>query len=83
LFSLAAGGFAAIAYLLWQAVRASANALLRDGPAAMGAAALAAAHIARRDRLAFALPIALGSIAAGWQQGGFATVVSWSQGWYS
>jgi prepilin peptidase CpaA len=83
LFSLVAGGFAAIAYVLWQALRASADALMRNGPAAMCASAWAATHIARRDRLAFALPIAFGSIAASWQQGGLAIVASWLQGWLS
>jgi Flp pilus assembly protein protease CpaA len=83
LFSLVAGGFAAIAYVLWHALRASATALLRDGPAAMSVSALVAVHIARRDRLAFALPIAVGCIAASWQLGGLATVVSWSLRWLS
>jgi len=83
LFSLLAGGFTAIAYVMWQALRASADALMRNDAAAMCASAWAASHIARRDRLAFALPITLGSIAACWQQNGFAAVASWSLGWLS
>ena len=81
--SLVAGGLAALAYVLWQATRASASTLVRDGPSGMNASALAAIQIARRHRLAFALPIALGSLAASWQQGGLATTASWVLRWLS
>ena len=83
LLSLIAGGLAAIAYMLWQALRASARTLVRDEPSAMNAPVLAAVRVARRHRLAFALPIALGSLAASWQQGGLATTASWALRWLS
>jgi prepilin peptidase CpaA len=83
LLSLVAGGLAALAYLMWQVTRASASALVRDGSSAMNASAIAAVQSARRHRLAFALPIALGSLAASWQQGGLATTASWALRWLS
>src|SRR5882724_11087782 len=83
LFSLLAGGFAAIGYVLWQAARASVIAWVREGVTAVSVSAFVAAHRARRDRLAFALPIALGSIAAAFQQGEFANMVSWPLRWLS
>jgi len=83
LFSLVAGAFIAIAYVLWKALHASAGALMRDGLVAMSVSALVAVQVARRDRLAFALPIAFGSIAAGWHQVSFASLASWSLGWNS
>ena len=83
LFSLLAGGFTAIGYVLWQAARASAIAWVREGVTAVSVSAFVAAQSARRDRLAFALPIALGSIAAVFQQGGFTNTVSWPLRWFS
>ena len=83
LFSLIAGGLAAIGYVLWQAARASAISWVRDGATTASVSAFVAAQSARRARLAFALPIALGSIAAVFQQGGFANMVSWPLRWLS
>jgi prepilin peptidase CpaA len=83
LYSLLAGGFAAIGHVLWQAVRASAIAWVREGATAMSVSAFVAAQNARRDRLAFALPIAMGSIAAVFQQVGFTNMVSWPLRWFS
>jgi prepilin peptidase CpaA len=62
--SLLAGGAGAIGYVLWRVARAVISTLVREGLAAAGAAALIAATIARRDRLPFALPIAVGGITA-------------------
>ena len=64
LFSLIAGGFVAIVHVAWRALRVSAARMLSDGLAAAGASACIAASLARRDRLPFALPIAIGSLAA-------------------
>jgi hypothetical protein len=44
---------------------------MQEGFAAAGASAIVAAQLARRDRLPFALPIAVGSIAACWYQTDF------------
>ena len=68
LFGFVAGGVAAFGYVLWCALRASLGTLLREGPAAVGASAFVAASAARRDRLAFALPVAVGSLVAYWYQ---------------
>jgi prepilin peptidase CpaA len=62
--SLIAGGLCAAAYLIWRAFRASINPLLHDGLAAGTLSAFVAARLAKRDRLPFALPIAVGSMAA-------------------
>jgi prepilin peptidase CpaA len=62
--SLLAGGAGALAYLAWRVVRASMSTLVRDGIQAVGASAYIAARSAQRDRLPFALPIAVGGIAA-------------------
>ena len=62
--SLVAGGLGAILYVVWCALRASVTHLVQQGPAAAGASALVALQLARRDRLPFALPIAVGSLLA-------------------
>lgn len=77
LLSLLAGGLGAITYVFWRAVRASASTLVREGVAAAGVSAWIAAQLARRSRLPFALPIAVGGIAACWQQAGIAAFASW------
>jgi prepilin peptidase CpaA len=76
LYSLLAGGLGAVSYVVWRVVRASVGTLVHEGLAAASASASIAARLARRDRLPFALPIAVGGIAAGWQQTGF-TFPSW------
>ncbi len=58
LLSLIAGGIAAVTHLTWRAVRARTT----------GSSVMAAIRVARRERIAYALPIALGSIAAAWLQ---------------
>jgi prepilin peptidase CpaA len=63
--SLLAGGAGAIGYVLWRAGRAAISTLRHEGIAAVSTAAFIAAKIAQRDRLPFAVPIALGGI-AGW-----------------
>jgi prepilin peptidase CpaA len=75
LLSLLGGGLGAVAYVLWRMLHASAGTFVREGIAAAGASACIAARLARRERLPFALPIALGGITACWQQSGF--TVSW------
>ena len=64
LFSLLAGGLGAIGYVLWRALRASVSSFVHEGFAAAGASAVIAAQLARRDRLPFAVPIAIGGVAA-------------------
>ncbi|HEY3731863.1 MAG TPA: A24 family peptidase [Steroidobacteraceae bacterium] len=64
LASLLAGGAGALAYVAWRVGRAATSTLIRDGLAAVSASAFIAAKSAQRDRLPFALPIAIGSIAA-------------------
>jgi prepilin peptidase CpaA len=67
LLSLLAGGLGAIIFVFWRAVRASVSAFVREGLAAAAVSAWIAAELARRSRLPFALPIAVGGIAACWQ----------------
>jgi prepilin peptidase CpaA len=71
LFSLLAGGSGAIGYVLWRALIASVTSFVHEGFAAAGASAVIAARLARRDRLPFALPIAVGGIAACWYLSNF------------
>jgi len=66
LLALLAGGLGAIGYVLWRALRASVSSFVHEGLAAAVASALLATQLARRDRLPFALPIAVGGIAACW-----------------
>lgn len=80
LFSLLAGGLAAIGYVLWCALRASVSSFVHQGFAAAGASAVIAAQIARRDRLPFALPIAIGGIAACWYLTDFSAGTAWLRG---
>ena len=80
LLSLLAGGLGAIGYVLWRALRASINSFMREGLAAAGASAVIAAQIARRDRLPFALPIAIGGIAACWYLTDFSAGTAWLRG---
>jgi len=80
LFALLAGGLGAIGYLLWRGLRASVSSFVQEGAAAAGASALVAAHLARRDRLPFALPIAVGGIAAGCYAGVFSAADVWLRG---
>jgi prepilin peptidase CpaA len=77
LISLIAGGLGALTYVFWRVLRASVSTFVHEGLAAAGAAACSAAQLARRDRLPFALPIAVGGIAASWQQAGFTVFPSW------
>lgn len=67
--SLIAGGVCAIGYLAWRMVRASVKSFWEDGVNAGAVTAVIAGRIARRDRLPFALPIAVGSLSAVWIQG--------------
>ena len=80
LFSLLAGGLGAIGYVLWRGLRAAASSFVQEGVAAAGVSALVAAQLARRDRLPFALPIAVGGIAACWYSGEFFAADVWLRG---
>ena len=80
LFSLLAGGLGAIGYVLWRGLRASVSSFVHEGFAAAGVSALVAAQLARRDRLPFALPIAVGGIAACWYSGEFGGGAEWLRG---
>ena len=62
--SLLAGGLCALSYLLWRAMRAYAASAMQEGMTAGTISAFVAARLARRDRLPFALPIAIGSVTA-------------------
>ena len=66
--SLLAGGLCALGYLIWRATRAYVGSVVQEGISAGTstgtAAAFVAARLARRDRLPFALPIAVGSVTA-------------------
>jgi prepilin peptidase CpaA len=77
LFALLAGGLGAIGYVLWRALRASVSSFVHGGFAAAVASALLATHLARRDRLPFALPIAIGVIAACWYSADFSGGTAW------
>ncbi len=77
LFSLLAGGLGALVYLMWRGLRASVSPLLHEGPTAAIQSAFVAARLARRDRLPFALPIAVGSMAACWNQSGTTDLAAW------
>jgi prepilin peptidase CpaA len=80
LFSLLAGGLGALGYVLWRALRASVTPLVREGFAAAATAAVISARLARRHRLPFALPIAVGGIAAGWQLADSTPITAWIRG---
>jgi prepilin peptidase CpaA len=77
LVSVLAGGVGAIGYVLWRVLRASARTLVHEGLAAVSASAFIAARLARRDRLPFALPIAVGGITACWYQIESTGVAAW------
>jgi prepilin peptidase CpaA len=62
--SLLAGGLCALGYLMWRAMRAYAGSVVQEGMMAGTVSAFVAARLARRDRLPFALPIAVGSVTA-------------------
>jgi Flp pilus assembly protein protease CpaA len=62
--SLVAGGVCALGYLIWRATRAYVGSVVQEGISAGTVAAFVAARLARRDRLPFALPIAVGSATA-------------------
>jgi Flp pilus assembly protein protease CpaA len=79
LFSLITGGLCALGYLMWCGLRASVRPLLHEGPTAAIQSAFVAARLARRDRLPFALPIAVGSMAACWNQSGTTELAAWLQ----
>jgi prepilin peptidase CpaA len=80
LFSLLAGGLGAIGYVVWRALRASASSFVHEGFAAAGASAVVAAQLARRDRLPFALPIAVGGVAACCYLTNLAGAATWLRG---
>ena len=63
-FALIAGGLTAIGYLLWRALRGAAGAVRQGDLAFAAGAAFVQASLARRERLPFALPIALGALTA-------------------
>jgi len=83
LFSLLAGGLGAIGYVLWRALRASVSSFVQQRFAAAGASAMIAAQIARRDRLPFALPIAVGGICACWYLTDFSSGAAWLRGMFA
>ena len=66
--SLLVGGVFALGYLIWRAARAYVGSVVQEGIAggmsAGTVAAFIAARLARRDRLPYALPIAVGSVTA-------------------
>jgi prepilin peptidase CpaA len=80
LFTLLAGGLGAISYVLWRALRASVSSFVHEGFTAAGASAVIAAQLARRDRLPFALPIAVGGIAAFWYLADLFGGAAWLRG---
>ena len=80
--SLMAGGLGAILYVTWCAARASISHLVQKGPGAAGASALIAVQLARRDRLPFALPIAVGSMLAYGYLAGPDHPAAWLQGMF-
>jgi prepilin peptidase CpaA len=81
LFSLLAGGLGAIGYVLWCGLRAAASSFVQKGFGAAGMSAFIAAQVARRERLPFALPIAVGGIAACWYSGEFSPgTAEWLRG---
>lgn len=69
ILALCAGALMAAAYLAWQAARAAMDSGLRTGWSTAGTAGWVAAGQARRHRLAFALPIAAGSLASAYAAG--------------
>jgi prepilin peptidase CpaA len=80
--SLLAGGVCALGYLIWRATRAYVGSVVQEGisagTSAGTVAAFVAARLARRDRLPFALPIAVGSVTACLIQGlSVEELVSW------
>jgi prepilin peptidase CpaA len=77
LFALFTGGLCALGYLMWRGLRASVSPLLHEGLTAAIQSAFVAARLARRDRLPFALPIAVGSMAACWNQSGTTELAAW------
>jgi prepilin peptidase CpaA len=83
LATLLAGGIGAVAYVIWRVLRASLSTLAHEGLAAVSASAFVAARLARRDRLPFALPIALGGIAVCWYQCEIAGFTGWLQGMHA
>jgi prepilin peptidase CpaA len=83
LCSLLAGGAGAIGYVAWRVVGASIGTLVKDGLATVGVSASIAARTARCDRLPFALPIAVGSIAACWYEIESSGVGAWVRTWHS
>lgn len=76
LASLLAGGFVAIGYLVWRAASAF-GAFAGQGLGTATAAAFSSARIARRDRLPFALPIAVGGITIGWYLASSIGITAW------
>jgi prepilin peptidase CpaA len=62
--SLLAGGACALAYLIWRAGSAYVASAVQHGGAAAAAPAFVAARLARRDRLPFAVPVAIGGVSA-------------------
>jgi prepilin peptidase CpaA len=80
LLSLIAGGLSAYGYVLWRAISASAARVAHGGLASAGAAAFVAVGLARRDRLPFALPIALGGMAVCAYQLEFTGFSAWLNG---
>ena len=62
-FALIAGGLVALGYLVWRALRGAAGAVRSGDVASAPAAAIVQATLARRERLPFAMPIAIGAFA--------------------
>jgi Flp pilus assembly protein protease CpaA len=78
-FSLLAGGIIAVGYVMWRAARAAVSHFVHEGLTAATQSAFVAARLARRDRLPFALPIAVGSMAACWNQSAPNELAGWLQ----
>jgi len=79
LASLLVGGVGAISYVLWRGALAFST-YARDGFGPATAAAFSSARIARRDRLPFALPIAVGGIVVGWYLASSTEFTAWLRG---
>lgn len=77
LCSLLVGALGAFSYVLWRVVPLSVDTFVREGFAAASVSAMSAARLARRDRLPFALPIAVGGITVGWYLASSIGITAW------
>lgn len=80
LLSLFVGALGAFSYVLWRVVPVSVGTFVHEGFAAASVSAMSAARLARRERLPFALPIAVGGIAVGWHLASSIGITAWLRG---